>query len=86
MAKNKIEHLRDHLFATLEALRDEEQPMDTDRARAIAEVAREIISSAKVEVDFMRITGAEKTTDFIPDGPRQELPPAAPRLLKEVRQ
>lgn len=80
MAKNKIEHLRDHLFATIEALRDEDKPMDIDRARAVAEVAREIIASAKVEVDFMRITGVEKTTDFIPDGPRQILPPASPAL------
>ena len=31
--KNKIEDLRNHLFATLESLRDEEKPMDL-RSRA----------------------------------------------------
>ena len=33
MAKNKIEDLRDHLFAALEGLSDEEKPMDLERAR-----------------------------------------------------
>ena len=29
--KNKIDDLRNHLFATLEALQDKENPMDIDR-------------------------------------------------------
>lgn len=68
MAKNKINDLRDHLFATLEALRDEDKPMELDRAKAVADVARVLIESAKVEVDFLRVTGATKSTDFLPDG------------------
>lgn len=55
--KNKIQHLRDHLFATLEALRDSESPMELERAKTIAEVAQVIINSAKVEVDFLRTGG-----------------------------
>lgn len=74
MAKNKIEDLRDHLFATLESLRDEENPMDINRAKAIADVAKEIISSAKVEIDFMDATGIRQCTDFIPSAPRPLLP------------
>ncbi len=49
MAKNKIEHLRDHLFETIEMLKDGD--MELDKARTIAEVAQVIINSAKVEVD-----------------------------------
>lgn len=63
---NKIEDLRDHLFAALEGLRDEEQPLDIARAKAIAHVARVLVDSAKVEVEFLRVTGALKSTDFMP--------------------
>lgn len=64
--KNKISDLRNHLFETLEALKDKENPMDLDRARAISDVAQTIINSAKVEVDFMKQTGA-MGTEFIPE-------------------
>lgn len=68
MAKNKIDDLRNHLFATLEALRDDEKPMELDRARAVADVARVIVDSAKVEVDMLKVTGGISGTGFIPDG------------------
>lgn len=55
--KNKIDDLRDHLFETLEALRDEEKPMDLDRAKAVTDVAKVIVESAKVEVAFLKVTG-----------------------------
>lgn len=55
--KDKIEDLRNHLFATIEALLDESKPMDLDRAKAVADVAQVMINSAKVEVEFMRVTG-----------------------------
>jgi hypothetical protein len=57
--KNKITDLRNHLFATIEGLMDEENPMDIDRAKAVAEVASVIVQSAKIEVDFIRATGGE---------------------------
>lgn len=65
--KNHITDLRNHLFETLEALKDKNQPMDIERAKAVAEVSREIIASAKVEVEFMRVTGEYKGTGFIED-------------------
>lgn len=65
--KNKIGDLRDHLFETLEALRDETKPMDLDRARAVADVARVVIESAKVEVDMLKVTGGVSATGFIPE-------------------
>jgi hypothetical protein len=67
MPKNKIEDLRNHLFATLEALQDEDKPMEIDRAKTIADVAQVIVNSAKIEVDFIRATGRSQGTGFIPD-------------------
>lgn len=64
--KNKIDDLRNHLFETLEALKDDEKPMELARARAIAEVAKVLVESAKVEVSFLKTTGALKSTDFLP--------------------
>jgi len=64
--KNKIEDLRNHLFEVLEGLKDPEKPLDIDRARAIADVAKKIIDSAKVEVDFLRVTGQVAGSGFIP--------------------
>lgn len=60
-----ITDLRIHLFDTIKRLKDPVQPMEVDRAKAIADLAREIISSAKVEVDYMRMTDGTGT-GFIP--------------------
>lgn len=74
MARNKLEDLRDHLFATLEALRDKDDPMDLDRAKAVKRVADSLIDSAKVEVEYLKVTGQPRGTNFLPppEG-RQEL-------------
>ncbi|HKQ00515.1 MAG TPA: hypothetical protein VJ735_09315 [Actinomycetes bacterium] len=74
--KNKIDDLRNHLFETLEALKDEEKPMELERARAVADVARVIVDSAKVEVKFLEVTGAPRSTDFLPaaDEPAERVP------------
>lgn len=77
--KNKVEDLRDHLFATLEALQDKETPMDIDRARAIADVSQTIINSAKVEVDYLKATGKISGTGFIDVDARKDLP--VPKLV-----
>lgn len=71
--KNKIEDLRNHLFATLEALQDKDDPMPIDRARAIADVAKVLVDSAKAETDFLRVVGGEGGTGFIPED-RQPAP------------
>lgn len=64
MAKNKIEDLRNHLFETLEMLKDPERPMELDRARAISDVAQTIINSAKVEVELAKVVGGEPGSRF----------------------
>jgi hypothetical protein len=65
--KNKIHDLRNHLFATLEALQDEDKPMDIDRAVAVSKVADKIIDSVKVEIDFIKVLGMDRGTGFIDD-------------------
>lgn len=74
--KNKMTDLRNHLFATLEALQDPEKPMEIDRAKAVADVAGKLIESAKVEVDFLRVTGSRAGSGFIPlpEPEREALP------------
>lgn len=79
--KNKIGDLRDHLFETLEALRDPEKPMDLDRARAVADVAKVIVESAKVEVAMVKATGELATSGFVP---MEREPIPGPRRLNGV--
>lgn len=72
--KTKIEDLREHLFATLEELRDQDKPMELDRAKAIADVAQTIINSAKVENEFLKLSGKSEGSGFIPAAPRGPQP------------
>lgn len=86
--KNKIEDLRNHLFATLEDLRDKDKPMDLDRARAVASVAQVIVDSARVEVEFVKVTGERVASGFLPVLGAADAAPgtqAHPRLVKGVR-
>ncbi len=80
MPRNKIDDLRNHLFETLEALKDEEKPMDLARARAVADVSRVIVDSAKVEVDFLKVTGGLRSTGFLPEDTGEEVPRPKPKL------
>lgn len=72
-----ITELRRELFDTLKALRDKDNPMDLERAKAISGVAQTIINSAKVECDYLRATEQSQGTGFIRDDPRpaRRLPP-----------
>ena len=76
-----IEELRSQLFTTLRALNDKDQPMELDRAKAVAQVAQVIINSAKVEVDAMRIAGV-KGTGFIGNSESEKPPAETPTPAK----
>lgn len=71
MPKNRLSDLRNHLFATLEALTEEntsslELPQKIEKAKAVAEVAQTIINSAKLEVDYIKATGqADAKSEFL---------------------
>jgi hypothetical protein len=70
MPKNKIEDLRNLLFETIEKLVDGDETMDADQANAVANIAKTIIDSARVEIQFMNIVGGTGS-GFIPTEPRQ---------------
>lgn len=66
MAKNKMEDLRDHLFEALERIKDEdlkpeELEKEIKKAKVICEVSEKIIDTAKVEIDFIKVIGADGT-------------------------
>lgn len=69
-----ISDLRETLFATIEGLRN--GSVDLDKARAVNEVAKTIVDTAKVEVDYLRVTGGGDSefidtavgTKNLPDG------------------
>jgi len=74
--KNKIEDLRNHLFLALEKLSEAETPEDIknelEKSRAIADVGRVIVDTAKVEVDFVKATKGEViTTEFFNEGQKR---------------
>lgn len=79
--KNKIEDLRNHLFETLEMLKDGE--MEVDRAKAVSGVAQTIINSAKVEIDYLRVTEQRSGTGFIQDEGGRE--PSLPEPMRRVK-
>jgi hypothetical protein len=61
MPKNRIDDLRNHLFEQLERLKDENDPeklaVELARAKAISDVSKVIIETAKVELDLVRTVG-----------------------------
>ncbi|MEY4429439.1 MAG: hypothetical protein RLZZ182_2128 [Pseudomonadota bacterium] len=57
---NKLDDLRTALFDTLKGIKD--GSIDLDKARAINEVGKTLIESAKVEVDYLRVTGGGESS------------------------
>ncbi len=64
MTNPHINTLRDELLGTLRDLRNRANPMEPDRARAIAQVAGVLVDSARVEVDYLKATGQD-VSNFI---------------------
>ena len=55
--KTSVEDLREHLFAAIERLNSAERDQldrEISRAKAVAEVAREITSTAKTEIEYIK--------------------------------
>lgn len=61
MTTPHITQLRQHLMDTLADLRNRETPMEPDRARAVAQVASVLIDSAKVENEYLKMTGQDRS-------------------------
>jgi hypothetical protein len=78
---NHISTLRRHLLDQVRALRSasstEEVQREIDRSKAVAELAQAVVNTAKVEVDYLKITG-QPSTPFLEVPPDQQyLPDAA---------
>lgn len=84
MPKNTLDDLRNHLFATIEALQDDDKPMPIERAKAICEVADRLIDTAKVEVTMYEVVGGSpENSKFLPAIVRDDesKTPARPALI-----
>jgi hypothetical protein len=68
-----INDLRETLFATLEAVKN--GTMDLDKARQVNEVAKTIVETAKVEVDYLRVTGGGESEFLSSTIGNDNLPP-----------
>lgn len=78
MSTPHINELRAHLMETLASLRDRENPMEPDRARAVAQVASVLVDTARVEVDYIKVTGQD-VSNFI-DGMKA---PGTPQIEQQ---
>ena len=61
MSSPHIDQVRQALLATLTDLRDRENPMDIERAKAVATVAGVLVDTAKVENEYLKITGQDRS-------------------------
>lgn len=73
-----IDKLRETLFDTLEGVKN--GTVKPDQAKAVVCVADALIDTAKVEVDYLRVTGGKGATGFIP----AQLPHHTPTGTKTV--
>lgn len=62
--------VRQSLLDTLADLRDRQNPMDIERAKAVATVAGVLVDTAKVENEYLKLTGQNQS-------PFLETPPDA---------
>lgn len=79
MPKNRMSDLRDHLFETLESLKDQDKPLDIERAKAICQVSQTIIDSARVEVKYAEVVGAQPSDTFFEPHPKVPALPSGQR-------
>lgn len=68
MSSPHITQVRQSLLDTLADLRNRENPMDVDRARAVAQVASVLVDTAKAEIDYIKAVGADRS-DFLQPAP-----------------
>lgn len=61
MSNPHIDQVRSALLDTLSDLRNKEQPMDIERAKAVAQVAGVLVDTAKVENEYLKLTGQDRS-------------------------
>jgi hypothetical protein len=80
MSTPHIDELRTELLATLRDLRNRENPMEPDRAKAVAQVAGVLVDSARVEVEYLRATEGNSSA-FLERTSANDTPPPLPRVI-----
>jgi len=72
MSKTTLNDLRSHLFDAIERVKSindenasENEKMSIDQAKAICQISEQIIESAKVEVDAMRVISKSENKDSV---------------------
>jgi hypothetical protein len=70
MTENKttIADVREVLMSTLRDLRSRDNPMELDRARTVAQVATVLVDTARVENDYLKLTGQDRS-EFLESKP-----------------
>ena len=76
-----MDDVRKSLMDTLSDLRNPEKPMEIDRAKAIAQVAGVLVDSARVEVEFLKVSQGHKSKFIAP-----EIAPELPSGVVGIRQ
>lgn len=72
MTTPHIDQVRQSLLDTLADLRNKDTPMDIERAKAVASVASVLVDTAKVENEYLKITGQDKS-NFLEAAPDEAL-------------
>ncbi|EPV8691105.1 hypothetical protein ACQYZY_28865 [Pseudomonas aeruginosa] len=68
MTHRRIEDLRERLFDTIDGLLDKTNPLDIERAKAVAQVGSVIVESAKAEVRALETLGGKAQSGFLQIG------------------
>jgi len=71
--RQDITTLREQLFATLAAVKD--GSIDLDRARAVNEIGKTLVDTARVEVNYLRATGGGESEFLSTTVGNDHLPP-----------
>lgn len=66
---NNLQALREALFDTLRGVKA--GTVDLDRARAVNELGKTLVDSAKVEVEYLKTAGSGES-GFIEGGPKEQ--------------
>lgn len=64
-ANRNIGHLREHLFNQMDMLCDLSKTVDLERSRMVCEMSRQIIDTARVEIQFAAVMKGAVTLPFI---------------------
>ncbi len=63
MARNKMTDVRDNMIEAMERLNSGD--MDPATGKAIAALGGQLVNSAKVELDFIKVTGKIEGSGFV---------------------